>query len=221
MNDKTIHIYFVPGLAADKEIFENIKLPEITYTLHVISWLMPSKKETIVQYARRMAGFVTEKNAILVGVSFGGVVAQEMSSYLELKKLIIISSVKTKFELPIKFKIAKKLKIYKLLPTRLLLTSKNYSRFVLGPISRKRLKLYQDYLPIRDKYYLDWAIKNMICWNQDKPLAGVFHIHGDNDLVFPIKNIDNVITVTGGSHIMLLTKGPLVSRKIVDIISHN
>lgn len=221
MNDKTIHIYFVPGLAADKEIFENIKLPEITYTLHVISWLMPSKKETIVQYARRMAGFVTEKNAILVGVSFGGVVAQEMSSYLELKKLIIISSVKTKFELPIKFKIAKKLKIYKLLPTRLLLTSKNYSRFVLGPISRKRLKLYQDYLPIRDKYYLDWAIKNMICWNQDKPLAGVFHIHGDNDLVFPIKNIDNVITVKGGSHIMLLTKGPLVSRKIVDIISHN
>jgi pimeloyl-ACP methyl ester carboxylesterase len=221
MNDKTIHIYFVPGLAADKEIFENIKLPEITYTLHVISWLMPSKKETIVQYARRMAGFVTEKNAILVGVSFGGVVAQEMSSYLELKKLIIISSVKTKFELPIKFKIAKKLKIYKLLPTRLLLTSKNYSRFVLGPISRKRLKLYQDYLPIRDKYYLDWAIQNMICWNQDKPLAGVFHIHGDNDLVFPIKNIDNVITVKGGSHIMLLTKGPLVSRKIVDIISHN
>jgi pimeloyl-ACP methyl ester carboxylesterase len=221
MNNKTIHIYFVPGLAADKEIFENIKLPEITYTLHVISWLMPSKKETIVQYARRMAGFVTEKNAVLVGVSFGGVVAQEMSSYLELKKLIIISSVKTKFELPIKFKIAKKLKIYKLLPTRLLLTSKNYSRFVLGPISRKRLKLYQDYLPIRDKYYLDWAIQNMICWNQDKPLAGVFHIHGDNDLVFPIKNIDNVITVTGGSHIMLLTKGPLVSRKIVDIISHN
>jgi hypothetical protein len=61
----------------------------------------------------------------------------------------------------------------------------------------------------------------MICWNQDKPLAGVFHIHGDNDLVFPIKNIDNVITVKGGSHIMLLTKGPLVSRKIVDIISHN
>ena len=221
MNNKTIHIYFVPGLAADEEIFENIKLPEITYTLHVISWLMPSKKETIVQYARRMAGFVTEKNAVLVGVSFGGVVAQEMSSYLELKKLIIISSVKTKFELPIKFKIAKKLKIYKLLPTRLLLTSKNYSRFVLGPISRKRLKLYQDYLPIRDKYYLDWAIQNMICWNQDKPLAGVFHIHGDNDLVFPIKNIDNVITVTGGSHIMLLTKGPLVSRKIVDIISHN
>ena len=197
MNNKKTHIYFVPGLAADKEIFENISFQRHSYTLHVISWLIPSKKETIAQYAKRMAAFVTEKNAVLVGVSFGGVVAQEMSSYLKLKKLIIISSIKTKFELPTKFKIAKNLKFYKLIPTRLLLTSKNYSRFAFGPISRKRLKLYQDYLPIRDKRYLDWAIKNMICWNQDKPLPGVYHIHGDNDLVFPIKNIDNVITVAG------------------------
>ncbi|MDC0098279.1 alpha/beta hydrolase [Flavobacteriaceae bacterium] len=221
MNNKKTHIYFVPGLAADKEIFENISLPENLYTLHIISWLIPSKKETMAQYAKRMAAFVTEKNAVLVGVSFGGVVAQEMNSFLKLKKLIIISSIKTKFELPTKFKIAKKIKLYKLIPTRLFLTSKNYSRFVLGPISRKRLKLYQDYLHIRDKRYLDWAIKNMLCWKQDIPLPGVYHIHGDNDLVFPIKNINNVITVQGGSHIMLLTKGPQVSRKIVDIISYN
>lgn len=220
MNNKKTHIYFVPGLAADKEIFENISLPENLYTLHIISWLIPSKKETIAQYAKRMAAFVTEKNAVLVGVSFGGVVAQEMNSFLKLKKLIIISSIKTKFELPIKFKIAKRLKFYKLIPTRLFLTSKNYSRFVLGPISRKRLKLYQDYLHIRDKRYLDWAIKNMLCWKQDIPLPGVYHIHGDNDLVFPIKNINNVITVQGGSHIMLFTKGPQVSRKIVDILSY-
>ena len=220
MNNKKNHIYFVPGLAADKEIFENISLPESLYTLHIISWLIPSKKETMAQYAKRMAAFVTEKNAVLVGVSFGGVVAQEMSSFLKLKKLIIISSIKTKHELPTKFKIAKNLRFYNLIPTRLFLTSKNYSRFALGPISKKGFKLYQDYLHIRDKRYLDWAIKNMLCWKQDIPLPGVYHIHGDNDLVFPIKNINNVITVQGGSHIMLLTKGPQVSRKIVDILSY-
>ena len=221
MNNKQTHIYFVPGLAADKEIFENISLPENLYTLHIISWLIPSKKETMAQYAKRMAGFVTEKNAVLVGVSFGGVVAQEMNSFLKLKKLIIISSIKTKHELPTKFKIAKNLRFYKLIPTRLFLTSKNYSRFALGPISKKGFKLYQDYLHIRDKRYLDWAIKNMICWNQENPLPGVYHIHGDSDPVFPIKNIDNAIKIAGGSHIMLLTKGPQVCREIVNIISHN
>ena len=221
MNNKKTHIYFVPGLAADKEIFENISLPENLYTLHIISWLIPSKKETMAQYAKRMAGFVTEKNAVLVGVSFGGVVAQEMNSFLKLKKLIIISSIKTKHELPTKFKIAKNLRFYKLIPTRLFLTSKNYSRFALGPISKKKIKLYQNYLHIRDKRYLDWAIKNMLCWNQENPLPGVYHIHGDNDLVFPIKNIDNAIKIAGGSHIMLFTKGPQVCREIVNIISHN
>ena len=221
MNNNKTHIYFVPGLAAGKEIFENINLPESTYTLHVISWLMPSKKETIAQYAKRMAVFVTEKNAVLVGVSFGGLVAQEMSVFLELKKLIIISSIKTKFELSLKLKLTRALKLYKLIPTRLFLTSKTYTSFALGPISEKRFKMYQDYLHVRDKRYLDWAIKNMVCWKREKVLSGVYHIHGDKDPVFPIANIKNTITIAGGSHIMVLTRGSVVSQKIVDIINHN
>ena len=61
----------------------------------------------------------------------------------------------------------------------------------------------------------------MLCWKQVIPLPSVYHIHGDNDLVFPIKNIDNAIKIAGGSHIMLFTKGPQVCREIVNIISHN
>ena len=221
MNNNKTHIYFVPGLAAGKEIFENINLPESRYTLHVISWLIPSKKETIAQYAKRMAAFVTEKNAVLVGVSFGGLVAQEMSVFLELKKLIIISSIKTKFELSLKFKLTGVLKLYKLIPTSLFLTSKTYTSFVIGPISEKRFKMYQKYLHVRDKVYIDWAIKNMFCWKREKALSGVYHIHGDRDQVFPIANIKNTITIAGGSHIMVLTRGSVMSQKIVDIINHN
>ena len=218
MNNKKTHIYFVPGLAADKEIFENIHLPESSYVLHIISWIIPNKNEPISQYAKRMTAFVEEKNAVLVGVSFGGVVAQEMSVFLNLKKLIIISSIKTRFELPLKFKLVKWLRLYRLFPTKLFLTSKDYTKFALGPISAKKLKLYQDYLHIRDGRYLDWAIKNMVCWKRTKPIGGVYHIHGDADLVFPIKHIKNTLAIAGGSHIMLLTKGPFLSRKIVDII---
>jgi len=221
MNNNKTHIYFVPGLAAGKEIFENINLPESRYTLHVISWLIPSKKETIAQYAKRMAAFVTEKNAVLVGVSFGGLVAQEMSVFLELKKLIIISSIKTKFELSLKFKLTGVLKLYKLIPTSLFLTSKTYTSFALGPISEKRFKMYQKYLHVRDKVYLDWAIKNLLCWKREKALSGVYHIHGDRDQVFPIANIKNTITIAGGSHIMVLTRGSVMSQKIVDIINYN
>ncbi|MGK0386476.1 MAG: pimeloyl-ACP methyl ester carboxylesterase [Patiriisocius sp.] len=219
MNTITTHVYFVPGLAADKEIFRNIKLPVSHYTMHVISWLIPHKKEPIANYAERMAAFVNHEDAVLVGVSFGGVIVQEMSAFLALKKLIIISSVKSKHELPRRLRIAQKTRAYKMVPTGLVLQSKDLTKYAIGPRSKKRLKLYQDFLHVRDKRYLDWAIKNMICWQRDSPLSSVYHVHGDDDLIFPIENIQEALIIPGGTHIMLLNKGSLVTQKLVDIIA--
>lgn len=219
MNKDKTHVYFVPGLAADKEIFKNIKLPDSQYDMHVISWLIPEKGESISQYARRMAAFVTEENPVLVGVSFGGVMAQEMSAFLNVKKLIIISSVKSMHELPRRLKLARKTRAYKMVPTGLVLQSKDLTKYGIGPRSKKRLKLYQDFLHVRDKRYLDWAIKNMVCWSREKPLQNVYHIHGDDDLIFPIENIKDALVIPGGTHIMLLNKGSYVSQKLVDIIA--
>ena len=55
MSNHLIHIYFVPGLAAGKEIFRNIKLPEETFRIHILEWLIPEKKELLNEYAKRMA----------------------------------------------------------------------------------------------------------------------------------------------------------------------
>lgn len=218
MNTKKTHIYFVPGLAASKEIFKNIRLPEDRYKIHILQWILPESEETLSHYAQRMAAFVTEPDAVLAGVSFGGVVAQEMSVFLNLRKLIIISSVKTKNELPKRLILARKTGVYKLVPTSWALSVKDLTRFAIGPRSRKRLRLYQEYLSVRDKNYLDWAIKQMVCWERETQVAGVFHIHGDGDIVFPIKNIDNAEVVTGGTHVMILNKGSRVSKLLEKII---
>jgi len=61
----------VPGLAAGKEIFEYISLPNHLYDVRVLEWISPNKKESIKQYAKRMAALIIEKNIILIGVSFG------------------------------------------------------------------------------------------------------------------------------------------------------
>ena len=39
-------VYFIPGLAAGKEIFEYISLPEELYDVHIIEWIIPKKNET-------------------------------------------------------------------------------------------------------------------------------------------------------------------------------
>ncbi|MEM7186816.1 MAG: alpha/beta hydrolase [Bacteroidota bacterium] len=220
MSKEKIHIYFVPGLAASKEIFKNIRLPEERFEVHILSWLIPEAGESLSQYAERMAVGVKEPNAVLAGVSFGGVMAQEMSSFLSLRKLIIISSVKTRFELPKRLVFARKTGAYKLLPTGWALSVKDLTRFAIGPRSRKRLRLYQEYLSVRDKAYLDWAIEQMVCWDREQEVEGVVHIHGDGDIVFPIKYIQGAHLIEGGTHVMILNKGSKVSKLLEKIMEN-
>jgi len=216
MNSEKTHVYFVPGLAAGVEIFKNIKLPE-KYEIHFLEWLIPEKGETLKTYAKRMASLVTERNAILLGVSFGGVVVQEMNDFLQLKKLIIISSVKTQSELPRRMKIASLTKAYKLIPTRLVLSVEDLTKFSIGPKTKKRLSLYQEYLHVRDKQYLDWALEKMVTWDQKEKIDNIVHIHGENDSVFPMKYIKDCTVIKGGTHIMILNKGREISKKLIEI----
>ena len=216
MNSEKIHVYFVPGLAAGSEIFRNIKFPE-KYETHILEWLLPEKNESLQAYAKRMALHVKEKDAILIGVSFGGVVVQEMNDFLKLKKLIIISSVKTQSELPRRMKLASFTKAYKLIPTSLVLSVEDLTKFSIGPKTKKRLSLYQQYLHVRDKHYLDWALEKMVTWNQKEKIEDVVHIHGEKDMVFPIKYIDGCTVIKGGTHIMIINKGREISEKLLEI----
>ncbi|HIP26804.1 MAG TPA: alpha/beta hydrolase, partial [Flavobacteriaceae bacterium] len=106
MKGKKLHLYFVPGLAASISIFEYIKLPKANFKIHLLPWLVPlTKEESIENYAKRMCKSITEENHVLVGVSFGGIMAQEMSKISHPLKTIIISSVKHHDEFPLRLKI--------------------------------------------------------------------------------------------------------------------
>jgi pimeloyl-ACP methyl ester carboxylesterase len=86
-----IPVYFMPGLAASSAIFERIQLDEIVFEIHMLEWEIPLQRETLHSYAKRMASKIEEENVVLVGVSFGGVLVQEMAPFLKVRKLIIIS----------------------------------------------------------------------------------------------------------------------------------
>lgn len=213
-----IPVYFMPGLAASSAIFERIKLPTAVFEMYFLEWQIPHKNEELQLYAKRMAAFVKHKNVVLVGVSFGGVLVQEMAQFLDLRKLIIISSVKTNTEVPLRMKIAKTTKAYKLVPTTLLQNIEILNKFSFGSMIQQRLKLYEKYLSVRNKVYLEWAIKQMVVWNRTEVDKNVTHIHGDADEVFPIKNVKNCITVKGGTHIMIISKFKWINENLPKII---
>ncbi len=197
----------MPGMAANPTVFERIDLPDKEFKMVWLSWKIPKKEESLKAYAKRMVEPIEkDKPVVLIGVSFGGVLVQEMSRFLMVKRLIIISSVKSKQELPARMKLARYSGVYKILPTGLLNYITQIEKLPVGSTIRKRLKLYQQYLSMNDKDYIDWAIKEMLCWKQVQPIEDIIHIHGDEDLVFPIKNISDCIRITKGTHIMILNK---------------
>lgn len=214
-----IPVYFVPGMAANTTIFENINLPAEQFEVIFIPWKLPKSKETIQNYAKRMAKEVKHENAVLIGVSFGGVMVQEMAAFLKLRKLIIISSVKSSSELPRRMKIAKTTKAYKLLPTSWLKDVEKFVKYAFGDNLKRKLKLYEKYLHVRDKGYLDWAIENMMCWERANCDPNVIHIHGDADEVFPVKHIKEYIKVRGGTHAMILSKYKWFNTNLPKIIT--
>ena len=214
-----IPVYFMPGLAAGPTIFENIKLPEDQFEMHFLEWILPNEHEKIEEYVLRMIQKIKHENPVLIGVSFGGVLVQEMAKIIQTNKVIIISSVKTNKEFPSRFKIARNTKAYKLIPTQLLADIENLVKYAFGDnIVTKRIKLYEKYLSVRDKHYLDWAIETILCWNQKEINEAVIHIHGDEDEVFPIKHIRKCIVVKGGTHIMILNKFKWLNENLPKLI---
>ena len=202
---KTI-VYFMPGLAASSSIFEYICLPKEQFEMVYLDWIEPHQNETLAHYAKRMTTFVKHENPVLIGVSFGGIVVQEMAVFLDVKKIIIVSSIKSSDELPSKMHLAKKLKLYKIMPTSLVKNVNILAKFTINHKLKQRIELYKKYLTMSSTNYLDWAIAQVVCWERTQIDPKVIHIHGEQDSVFPVKNISNYISVKGGTHVMIINR---------------
>lgn len=213
-----IPVYFMPGLAASVAIFERIALPEAEFEMFFLEWEIPLEKETLRDYAKRMTGKIKHENPVLVGVSFGGILVQEMAGFIQTRKIIIISSVKSNLEFPKRLVMAKNIKAYKLFPSGLIQNIESLAKFSFGKKVNERLKLYNKYLSVRDRRYLDWAVEQVLLWDRTVVDDSVIHIHGDEDDVFPIKKISKCVIVKGGTHVMILLKSKWFNKNLPDII---
>jgi pimeloyl-ACP methyl ester carboxylesterase len=208
----------MPGLAANPSIFERISLPREKFQIHWLDWLLPKPKEQLKDYAQRLKTKIVHDNPVLIGVSFGGIIVQEIAQLMDVRRVIIISSVKSEKELPRRMKFARHTKVFKILPTSLAQYVDSFENIAVGDFAKKRAKLYKKYLNITDTRYLDWAIEQMVCWKRPEPYPNVVHIHGDKDEIFPYRYIDGCITVPGGTHVMIINRFRWFNDNLEEII---
>lgn len=218
MNHVKIPVYLIPGMAASSRIFEFISLPEEDFELHALDWIPPVPDESLETYASRLSAGMTKENPVLIGVSFGGIIVQEIAAIRSVRKVIIISSVKTRMELPKRMQVSKTIRLHKLLPTSWVRYINTLDSIRIPLPAKSRLKLYSRYMYLPDPGYIDWAIDRIVCWERKEALPGILHIHGDRDPVFPIARIQNCLVVKGGTHTMIIHRYKWFNSHLPELI---
>lgn len=212
-------IYCISGLGADHRVFENLKCEG--FELRPVQWLKPEKLESIEQYAERMTRQIKDREPVLLGLSFGGMMAIQISRIIPIQKLIIVSSVKHKDELPAWMKMSGRFKLDGLLPKkqigevkplRLLRPIQDY---FLGVTNERERIIANEFRDSVEPDYLRWSLHQVLNWRNEDVPEDIIHIHGDRDHIFPISSkLKPTHIIRGGGHFMIMNR----CREIKEIL---
>lgn len=213
-------IYLLPGLGFDQQIFSKLdfKKEEVRY----VNWIEPDGNESIREYAKRLAQDIpdTEEPTILIGHSLGGIVSQEIACFKQIDQVILISSIKSRKELPSFFKLVKPLRLYKLFKKEWTLNTVKFWGKKQDYVSQEEQELFKEMVAKQSNHYLQWALKTLSMWEQPRvpEPTKITQISGALDKTFPIKLIDKpTYRIEDGAHFMVYRKAPIIN-KILDTI---
>lgn len=215
-------VYLISGLGADERVFQFFDLKGIEHCF--IKWLKPEKKETLNHYAQRLIAdqIDTNKEVILIGLSFGGIVAQEIAKLIPCKQVIIVSSVKSHKEFSWQLKLASKSMIYRAVPDWLMqLGNKLTADYYFGTTNQAESTLLHQVIKDTDPYFLRWAIAKILNWKNEGITTPLVHIHGTNDRIFPVKHIKKAIEIPNGGHFMIVNQAARLQVLIFKLISES
>ena len=202
-------IYLIPGIGCDQRLFDRISTDG--HDVIKLEWPDFPIGCTLADIARDMSTRVeATKPHILIGVSMGGMVAQELAAITKPEKVILISSWTGPQEWPMAVKVAALLRAHHLIS--------HFAMWLTWPI--KRTLGWRD--GATDKLLWDMANKQtarkirrgtgaILRWKGSPWKGKLVRIHGDRDQVIPLRfPVDHVLL--GGAHIMVLTQAEEVSR---------
>lgn len=206
----TKEIYIFSGLGADERVFQQLDFSDFNATF--IKWIVPLPKETIEHYATRLLDQITTAKPILIGLSFGGLMAVEVAKQIAAEKIILIASAKTKNEVPFYYRYAGHLGLHKLLPIRLLTSSNFVTDWFFGTTSPSDKQLLKQILMDTDPAFLKWAIDKVANWTNQTHIINIFHIHGTSDKILPLKFVTCDQEIENGGHLMTLNKADELNK---------
>jgi pimeloyl-ACP methyl ester carboxylesterase len=209
-------LYLFSGLGADERAFERLNLSR--YLVVFIKWISPKKGETLESYATRLLKQIPTPDPLLIGLSFGGMMAVEVAKQIRTEKVILIASAKTKKEIPIYYRLAGKLYLHKLLPAKILKWPNALAYWLFGITTIEDKLVLAQILNDTDPRFLKWAIDKVARWKNTTELPNIKHIHGTADRVLPFRFVNSDVAVNQGGHLMTLNKAAELSQQLKVIL---
>ncbi|RRB02262.1 alpha/beta hydrolase [Larkinella rosea] len=209
-------VFIFSGLGADERVFKYVTFSEFDVTF--IHWICPEENETIEHYAGRLIEQIHVNRPILVGLSFGGIMATEVAKLIDTEKIILIASAKNRQEVPFYYRFAGYFNFHKFLPTRLLKRPTRISDWFFGVQTREDRRMLAAILRDTDDVFLKWAIDKIVNWRNTILHQNLKHIHGTADRILPIRFIHCDLKVTGGGHFMTVNKSIELTEKIAALL---
>jgi pimeloyl-ACP methyl ester carboxylesterase len=210
--------YFISGIAADARIFRLIHLPNGFDTVY-LEWIKPQSDESLENYAGRLAEKINESESfVLVGTSLGGIVATEIALKYNPLAVIIIGSVPVISQLPFYFRLAEKLKLYKLFRGSFYKFSAKVKHYLTKENADDK-KIIIDMISETDPAFITWGIRAVLKWRNKQIPKSLYHIHGTRDEVFPYKFTSPTHIISKGDHVIVISRHEEVNNILAEIFS--
>lgn len=203
--------YCISGLGADERVFTELQL---RYDTVPIRWLTPLPKESMEQYCQRLTAQIdTTRPFILIGVSFGGMIACELNRYLSPQQTIIISSAARASELPFLYKVMGKIKLANWVPEVMLFPPLFVLNYLFGVKTAAHKTLLKNISEETDPVFARWAIDKITHWKNNFLPERLIRIHGDKDKVLSYYTPQTHL-IKGGEHFMIVDRAEEISHII-------
>lgn len=204
---KPARTYFIGGYGTDERLFRH-QLEHMPYAVY-LPFPRPAPADSMESYVLRFLPLINQAEPFnLVGQSMGGLMVMELIRHIHPEKIILISSVKSRSEMPGWFNLLRATRLYRLAPGPVILAAIRLGTFCMPAFRRGGLRrLCVDMAAANGGAFLQWCTGAIMHWKGDAPQRkDIIHIHGTKDTMFPFKYLKNVLPVEKGSHLMILDK---------------